>query len=76
MLEGARATRYAIEVLADQRVELSREQREELRDLKTEVAKLGSTLAELRGGTDFRFAREKDAAADLPNFLPQRRVVN
>jgi hypothetical protein len=56
--------------------DVSREQREEIRDLKTEVAKLGSTLAELRGGTDFRFAREKDAVADLPNFLPQRRVVN
>jgi hypothetical protein len=67
-------------VLSDQRVELSREQREELRELKIEVAKLGSTLAELREErlrSNFQFAREsKDAVADLPNFLPSRRVVN
>src|SRR5262249_57371616 len=75
-LEVACATRLNVEVLADQRVELSREQREELCELKVEVSKLGSTLAEMRErGTDFRFAREKDAVADLPNFLPQRRVV-
>jgi hypothetical protein len=47
-LEGARATRQAVEVLADEHVELSREQREELRELKNEVAKQGSTLTELR----------------------------
>src|SRR5262249_54340646 len=44
LLEGARATRYAIEVIADEHVELSREQREELRDLRAEVAKLHSAL--------------------------------
>jgi hypothetical protein len=76
LLELAHVFRDAIERVADQRVDLSREQREELRDLKTEVAKLGSTLAELRGGTDFRFAREKDAVADLLDFLAPRRVVN
>jgi len=73
LMEVARATNRAVEALADQRVELSREQREELRDLKIEVAKLGSTQAELRVGTDFRFAREKDVV-DLPSFLPPRRV--
>jgi NAD(P)-dependent dehydrogenase (short-subunit alcohol dehydrogenase family) len=55
-----------------------REQREELRDLKVEVAKLGSTLAELRARpADFRFAREKGGAevVDLPGFL-SRRTVN
>ena len=56
-------------------MELSREQREELRDLKIEVAKLGSTLAELREdrARGFQFAREKDVV-ELPRFLPPRRV--
>jgi hypothetical protein len=63
----------------DQRVELSREQREELRDLRAEVAKLHSVLSELQAerAKGFQFACEqKDAVADLPNFLPPRRVVN
>jgi hypothetical protein len=72
----ARATREAVDSLADQRVDLSREQREEIRDLKIEVAKVSSTLAELREqrakGT-FQFAREKDDAGWLPNPLPLRR---
>ena len=76
LLEGARAMRYAIEVIADEHVELSREQREELRDLRAEVAKLHSALTELRKerSPSFQgFAREKDAeVVDLPNFLPRR----
>ena len=76
LVEGLRATRYAIEVIADEHVELSREQREELRDLRAEVAKLHSTLTELREER-FRsfqgFAREKDGeVVDLPSFLPRR----
>ena len=76
--EVARATRNAIEALADQRGDLSREKREEFRELKAEVAKLHSILAEIREERTkgFQFAREKDAVADLPNFLPQRRIVN
>jgi hypothetical protein len=77
LLDIIRATRMAIDALSDQRMELSREQREELRELKTEVAKLGSTLAELRGGDSFKFARERhDQVVDLPNFLPPRRDLN
>jgi hypothetical protein len=76
VLEFGRTILHAVERVADERVDLSRDQREEIRDLKAEVAKLGSTLAELRGGSDFRFAREKDAVADLPDFLAPRRVVN
>jgi hypothetical protein len=72
-LELARVTGYAVEKVADQRVELSREQREEIRELKIEVAKLGSTLAELREERTrgFQFAREK-GLIDLPDFLPRR----
>src|SRR5262249_11011054 len=75
LTEVARATRHAVEALADQRVELSVAQREELRNLKVEVAKLGSTLAELREdrARGFQFAREKDVV-ELPSFLPPRRV--
>jgi len=77
LIEGARATVDAIDRVAEQRVDLSREQREEIRDLKTEVAKLHSTLTEMREerAKGFQFAREKDVVADLPNFLPQRRIV-
>jgi hypothetical protein len=76
----ARATREAIESLADERVDLSREQRDEIHELKIEVAKLGSTLAELREqqakGT-FRFAREReDEVTELPNPLPPRPAIN
>jgi hypothetical protein len=73
-----RAVRRGFDVLADQRVDLSREQREELRDLKAEVAKLHSILTELREerAKGFQFAREKDVVADLPDFLAPRRVVN
>jgi hypothetical protein len=74
LVEGARSTVGAIERVAEQRVELSREQREELRDLKIEVAKLGSILTELREAKGFQFAREK-GPIDLPDFLP-RRLVN
>jgi hypothetical protein len=81
LLEVARATREAVEQLADQRMDLSREQREEIRELKVEVAKLGSTLTELReqrAKDQFQFAREKDAGEieDLPNPLPLRRDLN
>jgi hypothetical protein len=76
LLEGARATRYAIEEIADQLVELNRERREEIRDLRAEVAKLHSTLTELREERvrSFQgFAREKDGeVVDLPSFLPRR----
>jgi uncharacterized protein YgfB (UPF0149 family) len=78
LAEWMRAVRHGLDALADQRVDLSSEQREELRDLRAEVAKLHSTLAEMREerAKGFQFAREKDAVADLPNFLPQRRIVN
>jgi hypothetical protein len=48
--------------LLGQRIDLSRKQRDEIRELKIEVAKLGATLAELRKqrAESFRFAREKD----------------
>jgi hypothetical protein len=48
--------------LLGQRIDLSRKQRDEIRELKIEVAKLGATLAELREqrAESFRFAREKD----------------
>ena len=69
LVEGLRATRYAIEVIADEHVELSREQR-------AEVAKLHSTLTELRKERSLSFqgfAREKDGElVDLPSFLPRR----
>jgi hypothetical protein len=43
-------------------MDLSHEQRDEIRELKIEVAKLGATCAELREQrAEFRFAREKDA---------------
>jgi hypothetical protein len=42
-------------------MDLSREQRDEIRELKIEVAKLGATCANLREQrVEFRFAREKD----------------
>jgi hypothetical protein len=78
VLDLARATSYGFNAIADQHIEPSAQEREELRDLKTEVAKLHSILTELREerAKGFQFAREKDAVADLPNFLPQRRIVN
>jgi hypothetical protein len=60
-------------------VDLSRDQRDEIPELRIEVARLGATLAELREqrakGT-FRFARERDEeASELPNPLSPRRVA-
>jgi hypothetical protein len=80
LAELARATAEGINNLVDQRVDVSREQRDEIRELRIEVAKLGSTLAELREqrakGT-FRFARERDdEVTELPNPLPPRRAIN
>jgi hypothetical protein len=70
------AVRGMLEDLADQREHISIATCEELRDLRNEVAKLHSTLTEVREerAKGFQFAREKDGVADLPNFLPQRRV--
>ena len=61
--------------LAGQRMDLSAEQREEIRALKIEVAKVGSTMDQLPG-RDFKFARERDDSGivDLPNPLPRRSV--
>ncbi len=77
VLDVVRATTYGFNAIADQPIEPSAQQREELRDLKAEVAKLHSMLTELREerAKGFQFAREKDVVADLPNFLPQRRIV-
>jgi hypothetical protein len=64
----------AIDTLVDQRIELSREQREEIRELKIEVAKLSSLVSELREKTaPFRFAREKEAE---PLDVPPNRELN
>jgi hypothetical protein len=50
--------------LGDQRMDLSRQQRDELRELKIEVAKLGSACADPRErASEFQFAREKDGPA-------------
>jgi hypothetical protein len=70
MLAIGSALLDAVKRVAEERMDLAREQREEIRDLKVEVAKLSSTLAEGRV-KDFAFAREKDSA-DLPTFLPMR----
>jgi hypothetical protein len=77
-VEIARATSEAIDTLADQRVDLSRDQREELRDLKVEVAKLASVTTELqKADSTFRFAREKAGEPEeLPNPLAGRRELN
>jgi predicted nucleic acid-binding Zn-ribbon protein len=66
-------------VLGSQRLDLSAGQRDEIRELKVEVAKFGSTLSELLGKqTNFQFAREKSdgdgGVVDLPNPLPRRTV--
>jgi hypothetical protein len=79
VLDCTNVTADAFGTLAGQRMDLSAEQREELRDLKIEVAKIGSTLTELRGRpADFRFAREKDtdAVVELPNPLVRKVTVN
>ena len=43
-----RATTDIFNKLGDQRMDLSREQRDEIRELKIEVAKLEATCADLR----------------------------
>jgi uncharacterized phage infection (PIP) family protein YhgE len=70
-----RAINNALNDLANQRMDLSAEQRDEIRQLKQEVAKLGSTFNALRDErANFKFAREKDnAAVELPDFLSSRR---
>jgi len=67
----------AFNTLGSQRMELSAEQREEIRQLKVEVAKLGSTMNYLLG-RDFKFSREKSdgGVIDLPNPLIRRTTVN
>ena len=77
LVVAMRATADGINGLADQRMDLSREQRNELRELKIEVARLGSMLAEVREQRvkGFQFAREReDEVTDLPKSLPGRAV--
>jgi hypothetical protein len=62
--------------LTEQRGNLAAKERDEMRDLRAEIAKLSSLLAEQRGSESFRFAREKDTPIDVPAFLPPRRDVN
>jgi hypothetical protein len=79
LLDFARATREAVDALSDQRVDLSREQRDEIRDLKVEVAKLGSALAEMReekAKGAFQFARDKTGIDDSPDPPLPRRDLN
>ena len=59
------ATASAFGTLADER----HDQREEMRDLKTEVAKLGATQDQL-------VVRGKHEVMDLPNPLIRRTTVN
>jgi hypothetical protein len=74
VVDTLNATANAFGTLVDER----REQRAEIEELKTTIAKLGST--ELHGRKEgFQFARERDGGAevaDLPSFLPPRRTVN
>ena len=58
-------TASVFETLADER----HERREEIRDLKTEVAKLGATQDQL-------VVRGKHEVMDLPNPLIRRTTVN
>jgi hypothetical protein len=69
---------HAIERVSDERVDLARDQREELRGLQGEVAKLTSMLDELRRGTDFKFAREssKGEVTGMPSFLRHKTTIN
>jgi chromosome segregation ATPase len=72
LVEVAQAAEHAIGSLADERFELPREQREEIRELKTHVAKLTAQVAELREQrAGFQFAREREEG-DLPKVLPRR----
>jgi hypothetical protein len=74
VVDVTRVTTDLIEDLTEQRGNLAKAERDELRDLKVEVAKLTSVMTELRGSADgFKFAREKEALTDLPAFLPPRR---
>ena len=64
LVEATRATADAVtdlfDKLSEQHAGLSSKQRGELRELKIELAKLGSTLAELREKhVEFKFAREQ-----------------
>ena len=77
LVDAMSATADGLNGIMDQ-LDLSREQRDEIHQLKIEVAKLGSTLAELREqrakGT-FHFSRERDAeVTELPNPLPPREI--
>jgi hypothetical protein len=76
LVDISRATAEAVEVLGDQRCDLSRDQRAELHDLRIEVAKLTSVTMEMqKADSTFRFAREKTAEPEeLPNPLSARRV--
>jgi hypothetical protein len=59
-----RAVTDTFNQLGSQRMGLISEQRDEIRELKIEVAELGSTCAEVReqrAAESFRFARERDA---------------
>jgi hypothetical protein len=72
--EFARAAREAIEALGDQCADLSREHGDEIRELKIEIARLGSTMAELgqrRTASGFQFANERKDPdpVGLPNPL-------
>jgi hypothetical protein len=61
LVESMRTTSDIFNRLGDQRVDLAAAQRDELRELKIEIARLGSTCAELRERhVEFKFAREKD----------------
>ena len=64
----------------DHRVELSREQKDEIRGLKTEVARLAALTAELQDQrAAFQFARERQKTdeqdrSDLPESPPRREL--
>jgi chromosome segregation ATPase len=62
--------------LTSERADLSAQTRNELHRLGTQMATLGSEVAELREqrARGFQFAREKGEVEDLPNPLPSRRT--
>jgi DNA repair exonuclease SbcCD ATPase subunit len=76
VLDVAQAAEAAIDNLWDQPAALPRETKEEIRELKIEVAKLTAQVSELREHkANFQFARERDSGeqnSDLPKFLPRR----
>jgi hypothetical protein len=72
-LDIAGATEAAIGNLWDQPAALPRETKDEIREMKIEIARLSAQVSELRENkANFQFARERDGLDQLPKFLPRR----